>query len=103
LIELAKEPTFWFVRRSISRASEGSLKGSLRTQVVRMRSINKSISDNALSVEQAGEVGQTAGVKTLVLNHFVLGGDSVPEHVWLEAARKTFSGEVIVGTDLLEI
>jgi ribonuclease BN (tRNA processing enzyme) len=69
----------------------------------RQDAIYKRISGNALSVEQAGEVGQTAGVKTLVLSHFVPGDDSVPEHVWLEAARKTFSGEVIVGRDLLEI
>ena len=55
------------------------------------------------SVEQAGEVAQAAGVKTLVLNHFVPGDDSVPEDVWREQASKAFSGEIIVGKDLLKV
>ena len=69
----------------------------------RQEAIYKSISGNALSVQQAGEVAQEAGVKTLIITHLVPGDDTVPEHVWLEAARKTFSGEVIVGRDLLEV
>jgi ribonuclease BN (tRNA processing enzyme) len=69
----------------------------------RREAIYKSISGNALSVQQAGEVAQEAGVKTLVINHFVLGDDTVPEHVWLEAARESFGGKVVVGRDLLEI
>lgn len=69
----------------------------------RVEAVYRSISGNAVSVEEAGEVAQEAGVKTLVLNHFVPGDDSVPEGVWLERARSTFSGEVIVGRDLLEI
>jgi ribonuclease BN (tRNA processing enzyme) len=63
----------------------------------------KSISSNALTVEQAGEVAQAAGVKTLVLTHFVPGNDAVPEQVFVEQARKAFSGEIIAGRDLLEI
>jgi len=63
----------------------------------------KSISGNALSVAQAGEVAQAAGVKTLVLSHFVPGGGSVPEQVFVEQARKAFSGEIIAGRDLLEV
>jgi len=61
----------------------------------------KSITGNALSVEQAGEVAQAAGVKTLVLNHFVPGDDSVPDYVFVEAARTKFTGEVIAGRDLM--
>lgn len=63
----------------------------------------KSISSNALTVEQAGEVAQAAGVKTLVLTHFVPGNDAVPDQVFVEQARKAFSGEIIAGRDLLEI
>jgi ribonuclease BN (tRNA processing enzyme) len=69
----------------------------------RVQAIYNSISGNALSVEQAGEVAQAAGVKTLVLNHFVPGDDSVPDDVWRDSAAKAFSGEIIVGKDLLEI
>jgi ribonuclease BN (tRNA processing enzyme) len=60
------------------------------------------ISGNALTVEQAGEVAQAAGVKTLVLTHFTPGGP-FPEQVFVEQARKAFSGEIIAGRDLLEI
>ena len=69
----------------------------------RVQAIYNSISGNALSVEQAGEVAQAAGVKTLVLNHFVPGDDSVADDVWHDGAAKAFSGEIIVGRDLLEI
>lgn len=66
-------------------------------------SLFRSISGNALTVEQAGEVAQAAGVKTLVLSHFVPGNGAVPEQVFVEQARKAFSGEIIAGRDLLEI
>ncbi|MCK1537597.1 MULTISPECIES: MBL fold metallo-hydrolase [unclassified Bradyrhizobium] len=63
----------------------------------------KSISGNALTVEQAGEVAHAAGVKTLVLSHFVPGNGAVPDQVFVDEARKAFSGEIIAGRDLLEI
>ncbi|WP_346732127.1 MBL fold metallo-hydrolase [Bradyrhizobium sp. 30] len=63
----------------------------------------KSVSSNALTVEQAGEVAQAAGVKTLVLSHFVPGNGAVPDQVFVDEARKAFSGEIIPGRDLLEI
>ncbi|HZN29697.1 MAG TPA: MBL fold metallo-hydrolase, partial [Xanthobacteraceae bacterium] len=66
-------------------------------------SLFRTISNNALSVEEAGEVAQAAGVKTLVLTHFVPGNYAVPEQVFVEQARKAFSGEIIAGRDLLEI
>jgi ribonuclease BN (tRNA processing enzyme) len=37
----------------------------------------------------------------LVLSHFV--PTAVPEQVFVEQARKAFSGEIIAGRDLLEI
>ena len=63
----------------------------------------KSVSGNALTVDQAGEVAQAAGVKTLVLSHFVPGNGAVPDQVFVDEARKAFSGEIIAGRDLLEI
>jgi ribonuclease BN (tRNA processing enzyme) len=54
--------------------------------------------------EQAGEIATAAGVKRLLLTHFVPGGDaSVTDAEWANAARRTFSGEVIVGRDLLRV
>jgi ribonuclease BN (tRNA processing enzyme) len=54
--------------------------------------------------EQAGEIAGAAGVKTLVLSHFVPGGDaSVTDEMWQAAAAKAFPGRIIVGRDLLRL
>jgi len=52
-----------------------------------------------------GKVAKAAGVKTLVLNHFVPGwGPSPPtDEMWMEGAKTHFDGKVIVGKDLMEI
>jgi ribonuclease BN (tRNA processing enzyme) len=56
------------------------------------------------STEDAGKVAAQAGVKTLVLSHFVPGDDpSITDEMWAEGARKHFGGRVVVGKDLLEI
>ncbi len=55
-------------------------------------------------VEEAGKIAAEAGVKTLVLSHFVPAETpAVPEEVWLAGARRHFGGRVIAGRDLLEI
>jgi len=56
------------------------------------------------SVEDAGRVAQTAGVKVLVLSHLVPADDpSLTDQTWIDAARTYFRGSIIVGKDLLEI
>jgi ribonuclease BN (tRNA processing enzyme) len=56
------------------------------------------------TAEQAGEIAAAAGVRRLVLTHFVPGGDaSVTDTDWAAAARQAFTGEVIVGRDLLRV
>ncbi len=56
------------------------------------------------TTEQAGRLATEAGVKTLVLSHFVPGGyPFVTDEMWYDAVRPTFSGNLIVGRDLLEI
>jgi ribonuclease BN (tRNA processing enzyme) len=52
--------------------------------------------------DQVGRVAQEAGVKCLVLNHFVP-ADSVPDDTWREAAARHFSGRIVVGQDLMEV
>jgi ribonuclease BN (tRNA processing enzyme) len=57
-----------------------------------------------VSTEDAGKMAAEAGVKTLVLSHLVPGDDpSITEAMWMEGARKHFSGTIVVGRDLLEI
>lgn len=54
--------------------------------------------------EQLGRAATAAGVKTLVLSHFVPGGAPfIADDVWLAAVRPHFAGNIIVGRDLLEI
>ena len=66
--------------------------------------LKKHIIDSHTSVEDAGRVAQAAGVKTLVLSHFVPADDpTITDRMWLDAARAHFRGNVIVGKDLMEI
>jgi ribonuclease BN (tRNA processing enzyme) len=54
--------------------------------------------------EDVGKVATQAGVKTLVLSHFVPGDDpTITDDQWAEDARKHFKGRIIVGKDLMEI
>ena len=55
-------------------------------------------------VEEVGRIATEAGVKMLVLSHFVPGETPpVSDEEWLAAARKHYSGPIVVGRDLLEI
>jgi ribonuclease BN (tRNA processing enzyme) len=54
--------------------------------------------------EDVGKIAAQAGVKTLVLSHFVPGDDaSITDEQWSEGVRKHFKGRVVVGKDLMEI
>ena len=51
-----------------------------------------------------GKIAKKAGVKTLVLQHFVPVDDpSVTEEMWIEHAKQDFNGKIIIGKDLMEI
>jgi ribonuclease BN (tRNA processing enzyme) len=66
--------------------------------------LKKHIIDSHTTVEDVGRVAQAAGVKTLVLSHFVPADDpAITDQMWLDAARAHFRGTVIVGKDLMEI
>jgi len=54
--------------------------------------------------EDVGKIAAQAGVKTLVLSHFVPGDDAtITDEQWAEGVRAHFKGQVIVGKDLMEI
>jgi ribonuclease BN (tRNA processing enzyme) len=56
------------------------------------------------TVEDAARLASEAGVKTLVLSHLVPSDDPlVTEDHWLSAAKKHFSGDIVVARDLMEI
>ena len=54
--------------------------------------------------QDVGRIATSAGVKTLVLNHFVPADDkSLTDDKWRAEVAKTFAGPIIVGHDLMTI
>jgi len=65
--------------------------------------LRRHLLDSHSTCEQVGRAATAAGVKTLVLTHFVPGGSPIPEDTWRAAVSPYFKGEIIVGRDLLEL
>jgi ribonuclease BN (tRNA processing enzyme) len=66
--------------------------------------LRKHIMDSHTTVEDAGRVAAKAGVKTLVLSHFVPAENPpITDAQWLDAARTHFAGRIVVGRDLMEL
>lgn len=60
--------------------------------------------DSHTTTEQVGRLATQAGVKTLVLTHFVPGGDAtLTDEVWRKAVAPYFKGELVIGRDLMEL
>jgi len=54
--------------------------------------------------DEVGRIATAAGVKTLILNHFVPGdGTGITDATWIDGVRKTYSGDLVVARDLLEV
>lgn len=51
-------------------------------------------------VEQVGKIAESAGVATLVLNHFVPGNARAEQ---LMPAQRDFAGQLVIGEDLLQL
>lgn len=76
----------------------------LAARVPDAATLKASILAHQTSVEDAGRIARDAGVKTLVLSHFVPPDDpEITDQMWIDGARMHFKGEVIVGRDLLEV
>jgi len=66
--------------------------------------LRKHIMDSHTAAEDAGRIATRAGVRTLVLSHFVPSEQPpVSDDQWLAAARSTFGGRIVVGRDLMEL
>jgi ribonuclease BN (tRNA processing enzyme) len=60
--------------------------------------------DSHTTTEQLGHVAAEARVKKLMLTHLVPGDDpAITDAMWIEGVRKNFSGEIVVGRDLMMI
>jgi ribonuclease BN (tRNA processing enzyme) len=65
---------------------------------------NQHMTEEHLTPEQAGELAQAAGVRTLVLSH--IGGGGAPNDDFARfavAAGKAFKGRIVVAKDLMQI
>ncbi|MGH9349042.1 MAG: MBL fold metallo-hydrolase, partial [Vicinamibacterales bacterium] len=69
------------------------------------KSVIRHIIESHTEVADAARVAARAGVKTLVLSHFVPteGPNTPTDDEWVAAARRHFKGRVIPGRDLMEI
>jgi ribonuclease BN (tRNA processing enzyme) len=66
--------------------------------------LKASILSHHTSAEDVGKIAAAARVKNLVLNHFVPPDENmVSDHVWLDAVRSNFQGNIVIGKDLLQI
>jgi ribonuclease BN (tRNA processing enzyme) len=52
-------------------------------------------------MSEVGQIATRAGVKTLVLNHFVPGTPPIPDKAWYDAVKPHFKGRLIIGHDLM--
>ena len=76
----------------------------LVAKVPNATTLKKHIIDSHTSAEDCGKIAAMAGVKTLVLSHFVPPDDpAITDQMWIDAAKKHFSGKIVVGKDLMEI
>ena len=77
---------------------------SLLARVPHATRLRQHLQGTHTAPEDVGRVAAAAGVKTLVLTHFVPGDDpSITDEQWAEGARRHFRGRIVVGRDLLEI
>jgi ribonuclease BN (tRNA processing enzyme) len=66
--------------------------------------LKKHLMDSHTTTDDVGRIAAAAGVKVLVLSHFVPGDDPlVTDDNWTEGVKKHFSGRVIVAKDLMEL
>jgi ribonuclease BN (tRNA processing enzyme) len=65
--------------------------------------LGKHLRDSHTTTEDVGRIAAAAGVKRLVLSHLVPGDIDVTDEQWTADVRKSYSGQVIVAKDLMEL
>ena len=76
----------------------------LLSRVPNATTLRKHLLDSHTTTEQLGHVAAEAQVKKLVMSHFVPGDDpSITDALWIEGVRKNFSGEIVLGRDLMTV
>lgn len=75
--------------------------GSVVKNEAQARRLRRHLLDAHTPMSQVGQVATQAGVKTLVLNHFVPGAPPIPDQVWYDAVKPHFEGRLVIGHDLM--
>jgi len=76
----------------------------LVTRVKNGATLKKHLLESHTSTEDVGRIAAAAGVKVLVLSHFVPGDDPlVTDDNWTEDVKKNFSGRIVVAKDLMQL
>jgi ribonuclease BN (tRNA processing enzyme) len=65
--------------------------------------LKKHLLESHTTTEDVGRIAAQAGVKTLVLSHFVPGDLNVTDDEWTQNVKKNFSGRIIVAKDLMQL
>jgi ribonuclease BN (tRNA processing enzyme) len=66
--------------------------------------LKKHLLESHTTTEDVGRIAAAAGVKVLVLSHFVPGDDpEVTDDDWTRDVKKNFSGRIIVAKDLMQL
>jgi len=99
LVELAKDADILVHEVMYMPALETLIASE--PQAVRLR---QHLLDSHTTTAQVGRIASKANVKTLVLSHFVPGGDpALTDTVWREAVAPHFKGDLVIGHDLMEL
>jgi ribonuclease BN (tRNA processing enzyme) len=85
-------------------------------EVIDLAAIDQVVKDEAMAtrlrahleaahtpMSEVGQLATEAGVKTLVLNHFVPGTPPIPDQVWYDAVKPHFAGKLVIGHDLMAL
>lgn len=90
---------------AICQGADAYVQTVLREDMVRLVPNPRfnEILDYHSTVEQAAETAQRAGVRTLVLTHYIPGLQPGQEDDWRALAAKYFDGEIVVGDDLTTV
>ena len=65
--------------------------------------LKKHLLESHTTTEDVGRIAAAAGVKVLVLSHFVPGDLDVTDDEWMADVKKHFSGRIVVAKDLMQL
>ena len=105
LVELARNADF-FVCEAIDVAQHARLTEQARQALAagNENSVARHVAETHSTTEDVGRMAAQAKVKTVVLSHLLPGsnagpGGELPDTAYIEAVRRFFDGQVIVGRD----